>query len=391
MSTIPLEIDNLMKILDSSCFFGTTNIDILNNNVPYYFCIGTKSHPDKIVKSLSYSGLEFINDDYYIGYYKGYKVIIYRYNSKKSLKEPSFYNKNSKYRLVSLLNYLYIKYSYKKQYAQDISTEEYLLSPTGEKIFNSYVKYSLFRILAHHEAEKIISENLNFFLWLFDIENIKDYNQQNNYHDYTLDIHSLKTMINLDKRASDVTKLAAFLHDIGKPYVQAPSKKHPGMSYKNHAKESILHLQRLKNLLYPEEFTFFCKLIKYHDANLELCGNNRSEILHHWARKMGSWKNFRDLLYLQLSDVQSHKVPGNEPVKILNRIDTMNYFLNYCPVGKYISSDNILVKERDLIKYLKVDYEKAQELLKILEENLNNKTLINNKEVELKFLKEGFL
>jgi hypothetical protein len=106
--------------------------------------------------------------------------------------------------------------------------------------------------LAHFNAYILVSLDLidliSAFAVIFgsDFSKMLSYNQNSKYHKYTLDIHSVHTyMYAANEQFKDtptlsvhVVKMAAILHDIGKPNVATINEKTGFTNYINHAKES---------------------------------------------------------------------------------------------------------------------------------------------------------
>lgn len=91
------------------------------------------------------------------------------------------------------------------------------------------------------------------------------YNQNNPHHCYDLFLHTLHTVENLGDSSSDTLRIAAFFHDIGKPFVA--TQKHNRTVFYGHANKSteIAHqlLLRMGYALY--EIERICFFIKHHD------------------------------------------------------------------------------------------------------------------------------
>lgn len=91
------------------------------------------------------------------------------------------------------------------------------------------------------------------------------YNQNNPHHCYDLFLHTLHTVENLDNSASDALRIAAFFHDIGKPFVATP--KHNRTVFYGHANKSaeIAHQLLLRMGYALSEIERVCFFIKHHD------------------------------------------------------------------------------------------------------------------------------
>lgn len=91
------------------------------------------------------------------------------------------------------------------------------------------------------------------------------YNQNNPHHCYDLFLHTLHTVENLGDSAPDALRIAAFFHDIGKPFVATP--KHNRTVFYGHANKSaeIAHQLLLRMGYALSEIERVCFFIKHHD------------------------------------------------------------------------------------------------------------------------------
>lgn len=91
------------------------------------------------------------------------------------------------------------------------------------------------------------------------------YNQNNPHHCYDLFLHTLHTVENLGNNASDTLRIAAFFHDIGKPFVA--TQKHNKTVFHGHANKSaeIAHQLLLQMGYAMSEIERICFFIKHHD------------------------------------------------------------------------------------------------------------------------------
>lgn len=91
------------------------------------------------------------------------------------------------------------------------------------------------------------------------------YNQNNPHHCYDLFLHTLYTVENLGDSASDALRIAAFFHDIGKPFVA--TQKHNRTVFYGHANKSaeIAHQLLLRMGYALSEIERVCFFVKHHD------------------------------------------------------------------------------------------------------------------------------
>ena len=124
--------------------------------------------------------------------------------------------------------------------------------------------------------------------------------QQNNpYHIYSVGNHSLYAYRYLENSADLVTRVAALLHDIGKPSCYQDDEngvKH----FKGHAKVSANMVDKILRRLKFDNNTRekVVELIYYHDATF----NVGKKYIKRWLNKIGE-EQFRRLLQLRRADV----------------------------------------------------------------------------------------
>lgn len=98
-----------------------------------------------------------------------------------------------------------------------------------------------------------------------EVSRMVGFNQQNPHHCYDLFIHTLQTVENLRVNASTILKVAAFFHDIGKPYVA--QEKQGRLVFYGHAQKSAdISKPILISLGYSnKEKKDICFFISHHD------------------------------------------------------------------------------------------------------------------------------
>ena len=124
--------------------------------------------------------------------------------------------------------------------------------------------------------------------------------QQNNpYHIYSVGNHSLYAYRYLENSADLVTRVAALLHDIGKPSCYQDDEN--GVRhFKGHAKVSANMVDKILRRLKFDNNTRekVVELIYYHDATFNL----GEKYIKRWLNKIGE-EQFRRLLQLRMADV----------------------------------------------------------------------------------------
>lgn len=98
-----------------------------------------------------------------------------------------------------------------------------------------------------------------------EVAQMVEYDQNNPHHCYDLFLHTLRTVESLGDTASDFLRIAAFFHDIGKPYVA--TKKSGRSVFYGHANKSVEITEPvLHRLGYTQnEIERICFFIKHHD------------------------------------------------------------------------------------------------------------------------------
>lgn len=151
------------------------------------------------------------------------------------------------------------------------------------------------------------------------------FNQNNPYHIYSVGIHSLCAYKYLENSADLVTRLAALLHDIGKPSCYQEDKN--GVRhFKGHAKVSANMANGiLKRLKFDNDTREkVIELIYYHDATF----NVGEKYVKRWLNKIGE-EQFRRLLQLRRADIvaQNPEYALNRLQKIYKIEDLLNEIL----------------------------------------------------------------
>lgn len=98
-----------------------------------------------------------------------------------------------------------------------------------------------------------------------DVAQMVGFDQHNPHHCYDLFMHTLHTVNNLGCTSPTALQIAAFFHDIGKPYVA--QKKHGRLVFYGHAKKSAeIAKSILESLGYSQtEVDIICFYISHHD------------------------------------------------------------------------------------------------------------------------------
>lgn len=138
------------------------------------------------------------------------------------------------------------------------------------------------------------------------------YDQKNHAHQFDLWMHSLHTVMNLDRNMEDdMLYLAALLHDIGKPDCRVAGTR-PGdtnMHYYGHPERSAEIVQsEILNTLYEgnvnllfEDQKRLVYFVRYHDDRISLRMKHLRKHL-----KLVTLKEYKKLMLLQVADAKAH-------------------------------------------------------------------------------------
>lgn len=183
---------------------------------------------------------------------------------------------------------------------------------------NKMISYEYFAVLLETEVRDIISYILPEISVMF------DYDQRSLYHTNDLWHHTLSTMFSLNTY-NYIVKVAALLHDVGKPYVATEYEKDGVIlkHYIDHAEKSYEIatgiLDRLKYSNEEKEKILF--LIRYHDFNFSTKRLNRS--MKKFIQLIP--EKYRDELFelfleLKFADNRDHTI--NFPKEVIDELQT---------------------------------------------------------------------
>ena len=177
------------------------------------------------------------------------------------------------------------------------------------------------------------------------------FKQNNPYHYLDVFAHSGKVLETCRLYHADlITKLAAFFHDIGKPYCYQNSEN--GVRhYKGHGKVSADMTDKIMRRLKFDNDTRekVVQLIYYHDATFEV-GN---KYVRRWLNKIGT-EQFKRLLVLRRADIMGHsELQRDEKIEKLNAVEKcLETVLEDKPV---FSIKDLEIDGKDVMKYMLMD------------------------------------
>ena len=127
------------------------------------------------------------------------------------------------------------------------------------------------------------------------------FGQNNKYHQYTVYDHMTRA-VSLCRTDDLSVRLAAFLHDIGKPLCYTEDEN--GGHFYGHAEPSREIAERVLNRLKFDNKTKgeVLELIQYHDTVIE----PTPKTVRRWLNKIGV-ERFKQLLFLREADILAHK------------------------------------------------------------------------------------
>lgn len=125
--------------------------------------------------------------------------------------------------------------------------------------------------------------------------------QNNPYHVYTVDFHSMIAYQMVQDNGELILRLATLFHDIGKPHCYQDGSdgiRH----FKGHAKVSAEMTEQVLRRLKFDNYTIdnVVELIKYHDATFNVGG----KYVKRWLNKIGK-EQFKRLLELRKADIKA--------------------------------------------------------------------------------------
>lgn len=208
-----------------------------------------------------------------------------------------------------------IRFKYKYGANYDINTYHSILG--SMQLLSSLPKERLYSELVKlNETIDFVGDDdnldlLSLFSTIFGKEftNMLSYDQNSKYHDFTLDVHSLLTYKyarNHLNSNNHILKVAALLHDIGKPDAAEVNPNTGFTNYIGHAKVSAtIAREILTKLKFPKiEINKICELIEFHDMVHYSDLNTARKMILEYKLK---YNDFRDLISLQYADELSKK------------------------------------------------------------------------------------
>lgn len=185
--------------------------------------------------------------------------------------------------------------------AQSIHKNRLLL----QNIASERIQAELFKLLCAAAAEHVLDAYRDVLaVFMPEIVPMFGFDQHSKYHDSDVWEHSLRAFAAIKEKKLPL-RLAALLHDVGKPASFTQDEDGTGHFY-GHAKQSVSLARGLLNRLRCDNATkqTVLTLIEYHDTQLAPTPKS----VKRWLGRLGS-ELFFDLIRLQEADSAAHAAP----------------------------------------------------------------------------------
>ena len=177
-------------------------------------------------------------------------------------------------------------------------------------------------------------------------EDIIHFPQNNPYHVYTVDFHSMIAYQMVQDNGELILRLATLFHDIGKPHCYQDGSN--GIRhFKGHAKVSAEMTEQILRRLKFDNYTIdnVVELIRYHDATFNVGG----KYVKRWLNKIGK-EQFKRLLELRKADIKAHN-----PRYIDDRLDKIReiemILENILKEEQCFSIKDLAINGKDVMKW----------------------------------------
>ena len=183
-------------------------------------------------------------------------------------------------------------------------------------------------ILSDKPSEKIeiLRENKTLEMILPELQRCYGFNQHNPNHDKDIYYHTLSVLDNTSPRL--ILRLAALLHDIGKPDSFTIDENKIGHFYRHNLKGEDISKEILTRLKFHDEtISKVCILVREHMSKLE---KPKERTIRRLINRVGH-ENLQDLFELQIADIKgSSNKTGIEEIyevwECFNRLKILEEF-----------------------------------------------------------------
>ena len=257
------------------------------------------------------------------------------------------------------------------------SRSELLNNISVERVF-----VELKKLLCGKDVKRIMEEYTEILgVVLPELLPMKAFIQYNPYHSYDVLTHTLKAVENIEP--VPYLRLAALLHDIGKPRTFTRSEDGVGHFY-GHMHVSCEIAADILNRLRVDNCTKdkVLKLVKYHDTQII----NEPKYVKRWLNKLGI-AAFEDLLQLKTSDMIAQKGNINDP-RLSSIAELRKTAEQIVDEGLAFNLKSLAISGQDLLNIGVPQGKKIGEILDELLELVVDGELANRQEELLEYVKK---
>ena len=259
------------------------------------------------------------------------------------------------------------------------SQKELLKNISGERIF-----IELKKLLCGSQAAKIVAGYLDVLgVVLPELLPMQGFAQHNPYHSYDVLTHTLKAVEQIEPLPH--LRLAALLHDVGKPRTFTRSVDGVGHFY-GHMHASCEIAGEILSRLRVDNHTRakVLKLVKYHDVQIIA----EEKYVKRWLHKLGV-EDFFELLRLKRSDMIAQKGDVNDP-RQAGLLELQRIAEEILSSGSAFNLKDLAVTGRELIEIGIPQGKDLGIILNKLLELVMEGELVNRREDLIKYVKENF-
>lgn len=258
-----------------------------------------------------------------------------------------------------------------------LSRRELLKNISVERVF-----IELKKLLCGKDVKRIVEEYTEILgVVLPELLPMKGFMQYNPYHNYDVLIHTLKAVENI--KPVPYLRLAALLHDVGKPRSFTRGEDGIGHFY-GHMHVSCEITADILNRLHADNCTKdkVLRLVKYHDTQII----NEPKYVKRWLHKLGV-AEFEDLLLLKSSDMIAQKGDLNDP-RLSSIVKLRSIAREIVDEGLAFNLKSLAVCGQDLLKIGVPQGKRIGEILDKLLELVVDGELANRQEELIDYVKK---
>ena len=257
--------------------------------------------------------------------------------------------------------------------------KELLKNISVERIF-----VELKKLLCGCAAARVVAEYLDILgVIIPELLPMQGFEQHNPYHNYDVLTHTLKAVEQIEP--VPYLRLAALLHDIGKPSTFTRSADGIGHFY-GHMYASTEIAANILTRLHADNYTRekVLKLVKYHDVQIIA----EEKYVKRWLHKLGV-EDFFELLQVKRSDMIAQKGDLNDPRQAC-LLELRSIAEHVLASGGAFNLKDLAVSGRDLMDVGIPQGKNLGIMLNKLLELVMEGELVNRREDLIKYVKENF-